>query len=152
MADLNGEDVRGEQFGKTVAEVVAQSKGLIGVGFCHDPFEADRRVQNAPHAWSRSSRMAGTPMSRIPCFSRTASRIRSIRSQARRIASGSRMPDRARRAASSSSAMTSGGMLPCFCEVVIKLLLQEPRPGQYRRQGARCHALGTPKHAFDTKA
>src|SRR5437660_172193 len=71
--------------------------------------------------------------------------MRSIRSQARRIASGSRMPDKARRTASSSSAITSGGMLRFFCAVVIKYCCKNPG---LVNTDARCH-VGTPKHALE---
>src|SRR5260370_28937991 len=105
MRHLNGEDVRGEQPVNGLAVLIAEFAGFVGFLLDDQPLEADARIQNVDHSASRNSRMAGVPMSRTPCLWRICSLIRSMRSQACRMVSGSRRPFAARAAASWSSAM-----------------------------------------------
>src|SRR5207253_2489620 len=103
MSDFDQEDVRSNKFYEAVAEVIPQLQGLVGVQLGDDPFETYGRIEDALHARSRSSRIAGTPMFRTPCFCWISARKRSIRSQACRTMSGLRTPSATRRAASRSS-------------------------------------------------
>src|SRR5206468_4294212 len=110
MAKFDWENVGGNQRMDGVAVRIAEADSLIRVNLRQDPLHAYRRVEDILHSVSRSSRMAGTPMSRMPCLRKTASLIRSIRSHASRILSGSRTFVIASRAASSISARSVTGM------------------------------------------
>jgi hypothetical protein len=92
----------------TVNVVVPKKPGLICQRLDDAPLEGDRRIQNVLHSPSRSSRIAGTPMSRTPCFWRISSLMRSISSQAFFMISRARPLDMAIRAVSSIWTISSG--------------------------------------------
>lgn len=68
MGNFDVKDVRCDEFVKRVLEMDADAVGFRGVSFGDRPFESHAGIQAVFHSASRSSRMAGTPMSRTPCF------------------------------------------------------------------------------------
>ncbi len=98
MRDLDWKEVRSKKCVDPVAQTVPKEEGLVGIHLLDHPLERHGAVENVPHSSSpsRKARMAGTPMSRRPSLLKISSRSRSMSSQARRMASGSRMPLAAR--------------------------------------------------------
>src|SRR5260370_7533986 len=76
MDDFGREDVGSQKLMNSVLEVISEKESLVGQVLCQDPFHGDIGVKNVDHSWSRSSRMAGTAMSRSPCFRKISSRMR----------------------------------------------------------------------------
>src|SRR5205814_1387549 len=87
VGNLDGENVRGQEFVGAVPVVLPQPVGLVGVGLGDDPLESRTRITDVPHE-SRSSRIAGTPMSRTPYFSNNSFRMACARSRTRFATSG----------------------------------------------------------------
>src|SRR5271157_933930 len=104
VGDLNGEDVWTQQLVNPLAEFVTDFDCLVIVRFGQHPFQGHVRVEDVFHPSSRISRISGTARFTFPTRARISSRIRSMRSAARRMESGSRTPSRAR----SMDACTSG--------------------------------------------
>src|SRR5262249_15547978 len=96
MSDLYGEDIGREQLVDPLPKFIADPDGLDVVDLGQYPFQRHIGIEDVSHPSSRVSRIRGTARSTLPTRCRISSRIRSMRSAARRIASGSRTPLRTR--------------------------------------------------------
>src|SRR5262249_26644586 len=91
-------------------ELIQDPDRLRRIGLGEELLDGHAGIEHVLHASSRASRMSSTARFTSPCLRRNSSRIRSMRSRAIRLASGSTMPRAACSARSCNSAMSSGGM------------------------------------------
>src|SRR5947209_2980233 len=123
MCDFDGVDIWNNQLLSARAKIVTQTKRLVRVQLSQQPLDADAGIENVFHvpSPSRSARIVGTAKSITPQRLRISSRVRSMRSHAFRIASGSRMPFAALSKAACNSVMSLGG-IPVVVSVVLMVL------------------------------
>src|SRR5437762_3561313 len=83
VPDFPWEDVRGQELVQAGPVVVAEANGLVRIDLWHDDLEAYAAIEDVFHESGkspRSSRIAGTPISRIPYWRRSRSVILSAAS------------------------------------------------------------------------